>query len=783
MLIGSPARADLWYEHYGRAEKALASEDWTLAVQELNEALAKRADSGERVRTYGMRVTSYFPYLKLGIAYYHLGQLDAALQAFETEARLGAVARSTSGSSELEHYKGLVEAELETAGTEAAERIGRIVERSLAEAEDLAAEGRLDEAMAALDRALAVAPDDVVAQEAMDGLRQRVAERERAQELDRQVSELIANGEVGLRQGRYSEASSYFRQALALRPSPQVQAMLDEAQVRLSDELVAAREFEDRQSAIEEALRDVLGLEAAGRLVAALDRLQAVLALDPANPEARAIEQRLLQARREADQESVRRETLEELLAEAESRFEAGSPEESLAAANRVLALDPGNAGALGYIARAYGLISRRLLGMGAAQNIPPAVQFVDLREPRDDGALVQTTRSPDFRLNGVVIDNTAVEIVFHGANERIVNATVADQNLGEYRLSEFHLESKLPPGVSTFRLVATDAEGLTSSSEYVVYYDRPFFRAPWFYGSLGALGLAVVGAVSWRRSRRQERLRRRRFNPYVAGAPVLDDSMFFGRRDLVDRILETIHNNSLLLYGERRIGKTSIQHQLRKRLREIDDPTYDFYPAYIDLQGTPQNRFFATMAEDLFQELAPVLGTLQPVKDTSGEYGYRDFVRDVHAVLKTLKTRSSKRVKLVLLIDEVDELNDYDPRINQKLRSLFMKSFAENLVSVVSGVEIKKQWEREGSPWYNFFEEIEVRPLGPAEARKLVERPVRGVFKIDADAADRIVALADAKPYLIQKICISLVTRLHERQRRRVTLEDVEAVGRPEGG
>ncbi len=40
-------------------------------------------------------------------------------------------------------------------------------------------------------------------------------------------------------------------------------------------------------------------------------------------------------------------------------------------------------------------------------------------------------------------------------------------------------------------------------------------------------------------------------------------------------------------------------------------------------------------------------------------------------------------------------ELNEYDPKINQKLRSLFMKSFAENLVSVVSGVEIKKQWER----------------------------------------------------------------------------------------
>ncbi|MEE9562490.1 MAG: hypothetical protein V3W50_05430, partial [Thermoanaerobaculia bacterium] len=144
------------------------------------------------------------------------------------------------------------------------------------------------------------------------------------------------------------------------------------------------------------------------------------------------------------------------------------------------------------------------------------------------------------------------------------------------------------------------------------------------------------------------------------------------------------------------------------------------------------------------------------------------------------LKKKSSKKVKLVLLIDEVDELNDYDPRINQKLRSLFMKSFAENLISVVSGVEIKKQWEREGSPWYNFFEEIEVKPLGPKEARELVERPIRGIFKLDDGVTDRIISLTDAKPYLIQKLCISLVTRLHEQQRRRITMEDVEAVGRP---
>jgi len=271
-------------------------------------------------------------------------------------------------------------------------------------------------------------------------------------------------------------------------------------------------------------------------------------------------------------------------------------------------------------------------------------------------------------------------------------------------------------------------------------------------------------------------------FNPYVAGAPVLEDDMFFGRRELVDRILQTIHNNSLLIYGERRIGKTSIQHQLKKRLRELDDPLYEFHPVYVDLQGTPESRFFQTIAEDIFEELAPVLNGLTSGIDTSGDYAYRDFVRDVHAVLKTLKKRTPKKVKLVLLIDEVDELNDYDPRINQKLRSLFMKSLAENLAAVVSGVEIKKQWDREGSPWYNFFEEIQVEPLGPHEARELIERPIRGIFKLDSGTVERIISLTGGKPYLIQKFCVSLVTRLHDQRRRSITIEDVDAVGRADG-
>ena len=90
--LASPAAADLWYQHYDNALQALAEEDWATAVAELNLAIERKGDSGVRVRTYGMRTRDYFPYLKLGIAYFHLGRIEAAARALDTEERLGAVA-------------------------------------------------------------------------------------------------------------------------------------------------------------------------------------------------------------------------------------------------------------------------------------------------------------------------------------------------------------------------------------------------------------------------------------------------------------------------------------------------------------------------------------------------------------------------------------------------------------------------------------------------------------------------------------------------------------------
>jgi tetratricopeptide (TPR) repeat protein len=773
--VARPALADFWYEHYARAETALEAEDWSRAVQELEDALERKGDSGARVRSYGMKVIAYFPYLKLGIAYYHLGQLEAALQAFQTEEQLGAVQSSEADLAELERYRRLATDARRLATQREAERIAQIVRESLAEAGILERQGRLEAAMEALGKGLAVDPTNAEAAALMDRLRTGVVERQLARENDARASELIGRGRTLLQEKQYAEASSVLRQALSLRSDSEAQRLLDQAQEALRSAVQVDRDIEVQRVQIERGLAAARELEADGRFSDALDRLQPVLASDPENSEALNLQASILRAQ----QAAVRSESVGRALAEAEAELAAGRFEGAISAANRVLAQEPGNTSALEHVRTAYREISRRLLGSQTIQNIPPAIRFADLRQDRPDGSRVQLVHSRDFRLNGVIIDNSPVEVRFLGPADREVEGTGTSQPVGEYFITEFSLADRLVEGPSTYKLIATDSAGLSSSGEYIVVYAPPFYRSLWFIGLATTIPFGAVAAFLARRVRRRRQLISRRFNPYIAGAPVLDKDLFFGRDQLVEQILQTIHNNSLLLHGERRIGKTSLQHHLKKRLQRLEDPQYDFYPVFIDLQGTPEERFFATVAEDVFHELAPVLGGLASGDLADGSaYGYRELVRDLRNVIKTLEGRSPKQIKLVLLIDEVDELNEYDPRINQKLRSLFMKSFAENLVAVVSGVEIRKQWEKEGSPWYNFFEEIEVTALGRDDAETLIRRPIQGVFKLHEGVVDRIIELTERKPYAIQSFCIALVNRLHEQKRRTITVADVEAVG-----
>ncbi|MGB5552589.1 MAG: hypothetical protein WBO74_19075, partial [Thermoanaerobaculia bacterium] len=303
MAVG-PLFADLWYQHYQKAEEALKAERWDEAVVELNQAIQRRGDSGARVRTYGMRTTDYFPYLKLGIAYLALGQEEAALQAFDTEERLGAIEGSENAFQELETLRERAAQMLESRRAEDQDRIQQILAESLREARELQAEARVGEAMTALGRGLSVAPEDPEATGLMAALQSEARQRDQKARAETRASMLVTEGRGLLDEGAYAEAASRFRQASELVPGNQeVSALLEDSQRRLRTEVENLRLEETRAGFIKQELDEVRKLEVAGQLDEALNRLQTIIAVQEGDEEARAIESRLIQARARAEEE------------------------------------------------------------------------------------------------------------------------------------------------------------------------------------------------------------------------------------------------------------------------------------------------------------------------------------------------------------------------------------------------------------------------------------------------------------------------------------------------
>jgi hypothetical protein len=382
----------------------------------------------------------------------------------------------------------------------------------------------------------------------------------------------------------------------------------------------------------------------------------------------------------------------------------------------------------------------------------------------------------------GVASDDRGVARLQFLSGERVLDeqAAAPDAKPADApRNLRFERQFALEPGLNRIDVAVWDVAGLSRRESFQITRRLRFYETRAFLPSAAAAALGLVGVgLGVQRSRRRRALRNR-FNPYIAGAPVMTDAMFFGRRKLLARILNVIHHNSLLITGERRIGKTTFLYYLKRVLERDEVSEYRFFPVFTDLQGVPEASFFHSVMADVVETLRPSPATLAALRFRSDAAGYdgRDFSHDLQRVIDELKTRTPKRVKLALLIDEVDALNSYSERINQRLRSIFMKTFSEQLVAILSGVGIRRVWNSEVSPWYNFFDEMELTAFSREEAEALVRTPVESYFHYEPEAVLAILEHSELKPYLIQKFCIHAVNRMLEAGRTRVRASDVIAV------
>src|ERR1035437_4544414 len=139
--------------------------------------------------------------------------------------------------------------------------------------------------------------------------------------------------------------------------------------------------------------------------------------------------------------------------------------------------------------------------------------------------------------------------------------------------------------------------------------------------------------------------------NPYIAGRALDEDRAFLGREEvfrMVETEFQSPDRNAVVLFGQRRIGKTSILKQLQRRL-----PSPPFVIVYFDLM----NRAYKPLGYVLWEIAALISDHLDispPAQDAFDGYG-RTFKIDF--LPKVYDTLGPDR-RLVLLFDEFDVLD-----------------------------------------------------------------------------------------------------------------------------
>ncbi|HKZ33432.1 MAG TPA: ATP-binding protein [Vicinamibacteria bacterium] len=275
------------------------------------------------------------------------------------------------------------------------------------------------------------------------------------------------------------------------------------------------------------------------------------------------------------------------------------------------------------------------------------------------------------------------------------------------------------------------------------------------------------VGHLSgWMRRRRASR---RRFNPYIAGTPVFDRHLFFGRQQLALSTLRLLGSHSVTLTGERRIGKTSFLHHLQGVLAADRGKQRRFFPVFVDLEAVAAPGFFHAVMDETIEALALSPRTLATLRFSREHNGYQaeDFGLDLRRVVEELRQRTRDEVSLVLLIDEVDALREHPEQTGDPWLGSLLKSCPQEVRFVLAGV---------GRGMHAALDELELEPFTPEEAEALVKRPVAGVFRYEAQAVERILELSSLRPYLIQKLCLHAVNRMLDDGRTTVRLADVQA-------
>jgi len=269
---------------------------------------------------------------------------------------------------------------------------------------------------------------------------------------------------------------------------------------------------------------------------------------------------------------------------------------------------------------------------------------------------------------------------------------------------------------------------------------------------------------------------------PYTIGDPVVGKK-FVGREDIIRELQQrwvlSDHPQSVLLFGHRRMGKTSILLNIANILGA------KIQLAYVNLQGVGEtSQGLAEVMMSITDAVSSTLDVPPPADEDLLNLPYLTVERYLHQVIANLDGA------LIVALDEFEQIEElmsdgYIPK-NFMKRLRRMAHMSPKLAFALAGLHtLEEMTEDYFHPFYT-FNSIRVSFLSHGATRQILANPGDEDFLLDyqPEALDRIYELTHGQPYLVQLVGFLLVRRYNELtfetgrpQKNIFTIQDVEAV------
>ncbi|MEP7200333.1 MAG: AAA family ATPase, partial [Chloroflexota bacterium] len=272
--------------------------------------------------------------------------------------------------------------------------------------------------------------------------------------------------------------------------------------------------------------------------------------------------------------------------------------------------------------------------------------------------------------------------------------------------------------------------------------------------------------------------------NPYVIGVPLTaQQEIFVGRANISARIEQLLLDRrrpALLLYGQRRMGKTSLLNNLGRLL-----PT-TIAPLFVDLQGpaswaSDHAGLLYNLARGMCDSAQRQRGLVLPAlaRDALQSDPFTSFDVWLDDVERSLGDSAA-----LLALDEFETLDAAfdEKRFSEGAVLGMVRHIIQHRARfkvLLAGSHTLDEAQRWASYLIN-AQTVHIGYLTADEARTLVVQPVKDfTLRYEPDAVERVLRLTRGHPFLAQLLCAEIVARKNEQapsERRLARLADVEA-------